>query len=62
MNPTPRRNSKTRPSATRRWQPAALVLFAAALLVPLAGCGKRGPPSPPGPSSQVTYPKIYPTQ
>jgi predicted small lipoprotein YifL len=35
-----------------------------ALLLPslLAACGKRGPPSPPGPANQVTYPKTYPTE
>lgn len=32
------------------------------LLAPLAACGKRGAPSPPGPPSQVTYPRVYPTQ
>ncbi len=28
----------------------------------LAGCGKKGDPSPPGPADQVIYPKIYPTK
>ena len=37
------------------------VLFALVLAVLLAGCGKRGPPSPPGPPDQVIYPKQYPT-
>ncbi len=27
----------------------------------LAACGKKGPPDPPGPPSQVTFPKSYPT-
>ena len=27
----------------------------------LSGCGKKGPPNPPGPTSQITYPKTYPT-
>lgn len=27
----------------------------------LAGCGKKGPPVPPGPPSQITYPRTYPT-
>jgi hypothetical protein len=27
----------------------------------LAGCGKRGGPSPPGPQSDINYPKAYPT-
>ncbi len=26
----------------------------------LTGCGKRGAPSPPGPPSQMTYPRVYP--
>ena len=30
--------------------------------VALAGCGKKGPPEPPGPADQVTYPKTYPTK
>jgi predicted small lipoprotein YifL len=28
----------------------------------LSACGKYGPNDPPGPASEVTYPKIYPTQ
>lgn len=35
---------------------ALLLLVAAAL----AGCGKKGAPSPPGPPDQVTYPRSYP--
>ena len=34
--------------------------FGLALLA--AGCGKVGDPSPAGPPSQITYPKIYPSQ
>jgi predicted small lipoprotein YifL len=26
----------------------------------LAGCGKKGPPQPPGPPDQVIFPKAYP--
>jgi predicted small lipoprotein YifL len=39
------------------------VLLAASLLslFALAACGKKGPPSPPGPADQITYPKGYPT-
>ena len=39
---------------------AALIL--AMLLVPLAlaACGKKGPPSPPGPPDQITWPHSYP--
>jgi hypothetical protein len=41
------------------------VLFAAllpALAAPLllAGCGRAGPPRPPGPREAVTYPRVYP--
>ena len=28
----------------------------------LAGCGKKGVPSPPGPADQVTYPRTYPAE
>jgi predicted small lipoprotein YifL len=29
----------------------------------LAGCGRRGDPSPPGPAAAVTYPhNVYPAQ
>lgn len=27
----------------------------------LAACGKKGPPSPPGPPDQVIWPRTYPT-
>ena len=41
----------------------ALALLLAFLLPGfLTACGKRGPPSPPGPANQVTYPKVYPTE
>ncbi|MDI2090115.1 hypothetical protein [Commensalibacter oyaizuii] len=26
----------------------------------LSGCGRKGPPKPPGPPSKVTYPRAYP--
>jgi predicted small lipoprotein YifL len=38
------------------------VLALAVALGLLAGCGKKGPPSPPGPPDQIIYPKIYPTR
>jgi hypothetical protein len=28
----------------------------------LAGCGKKGGPSAPGPSSEIIYPRSYPTR
>ncbi len=38
--------------------------FALALLTALppllAGCGRAGPPRPPGPPGAITYPRIYP--
>jgi predicted small lipoprotein YifL len=29
--------------------------------VMLAACGKKGPPDPPGPPDQITWPRSYPT-
>ena len=40
---------------------ATFLLLALAAPLLLAACGKKGPPSPPGPPSQVTYPRAYPT-
>ena len=34
--------------------------LAVLLALTLAGCGKKGPPSPPGPPQDVIYPKTYP--
>ena len=28
----------------------------------LAGCGKKGPPDPPGPPEKVIWPRTYPTR
>ncbi len=36
-------------------------LTAVVLAVSLAGCGKVGAPSQPGPADQITYPRSYPT-
>jgi len=36
----------------------ALVLCCSVML---AACGKKGPPSPPGPPDEVTWPRNYPT-
>jgi predicted small lipoprotein YifL len=30
------------------------------LVFTIAACGRKGPPSPPGPADQVTYPRGYP--
>jgi hypothetical protein len=38
-----------------------LILLALALAL-LAGCGKKGAPTPPGPQSEVIYPHGYPTR
>jgi len=37
-----------------------IVAMLAALM--LAGCGRKGAPSPPGPASAVIYPHIYPSE
>jgi predicted small lipoprotein YifL len=39
---------------------ARALLLALGLALALAGCGKKGPPSPPGPPDQVIYPRSYP--
>jgi predicted small lipoprotein YifL len=36
----------------------AVAVLGALLLV---GCGKKGPPDPPGPQDKITYPRSYPT-
>jgi len=40
---------------------AGLLAVALASALLLAGCGKKGPPSPPGPPDQIIYPRAYPT-
>jgi hypothetical protein len=39
------------------------VAFVAALMACtlLASCGKKGPPDPPGPPNEITWPRTYPT-
>lgn len=37
------------------------VLLCLLAMLTLAGCGKKGAPSPPGPASQITWPRGYPT-
>ena len=39
---------------------AGVALLALAVLLPLAGCGRAGPPRPPGPKEAITYPRAYP--
>ena len=40
---------------------AALITAALLGMVVLAACGKKGPPSPPGPPNEITWPRVYPT-
>jgi predicted small lipoprotein YifL len=28
----------------------------------LVACGKKGPPTPPGPPDEITWPRAYPTR
>jgi hypothetical protein len=37
-----------------------LLLLALACALCLAGCGRHGAPSPPGPGSAIIYPSTYP--
>lgn len=39
-----------------------LLALAMVAITALAACGKKGPPEPPGPASDITYPRIYPTR
>jgi predicted small lipoprotein YifL len=40
---------------------AGLLAIALVGALLLAGCGKKGPPDPPGPPNEITYPRAYPT-
>jgi predicted small lipoprotein YifL len=51
----------TLPPLCRRRALAALALLLAALALPLAGCGKKGAPSPPA-GEPNTYPRSYPRE
>ncbi len=37
-------------------------LLLACLLLPLTACGRKGPPNPPGPADQITFPRAYPAR
>ncbi|GBR08034.1 hypothetical protein [Acetobacter oeni] len=37
-----------------------VLLTLCVMLLPLAACGKKGSPSAPGPSNEVTFPRTYP--
>lgn len=43
-------------------QDRAVVALALVLAFGLAACGKKGPPSPPGPPDKIIYPKAYPSE
>ena len=47
----------SRPLARRCALP---VLLALPVALPIAACGKRGDPAPPGPEEAITYPRTYP--
>lgn len=38
------------------------VILALLCVLSLTGCGRRGPPVPPGPAADITYPHTYPAQ
>lgn len=40
--------------------PTARPVLLLLALLPLAGCGRAGPPRVPGPREAVTYPRAYP--
>ena len=41
---------------------AGLLVIMAVLALGLTACGKKGPPDPPGPADQITYPRSYPNR
>ena len=57
------RLTMTMPTPICRWtRCCALLMLLAALALPLAGCGKKGPLDPPPSSNEdAPYPRPYPT-
>jgi predicted small lipoprotein YifL len=39
-----------------------LVPLLLGILLPLAACGKKGAPHPPGPDDKIIYPRTYPAE
>jgi hypothetical protein len=52
---------RCQPSALRPGRSLAILALFLALALPLAGCGKKGPPTPP-PGVPDTYPRSYPRE
>ncbi len=50
------------PGMKARGVRTAVVLACTVAVGLLAGCGKKGPPDPPGPPADIIYPKTYPTR
>ena len=42
--------------------PAMTIGIALLALTLLAACGKKGAPTPPGPSNEIVYPRAYPSR
>ncbi len=40
----------------------AVMIAASAVLLLLGSCGKKGPPSAPGPQNEIIYPRSFPTR
>ena len=52
---------RCQPSALRLGRSLAILALFLALALQLAGCGKKGPPTPP-PGASDTYPRSYPRE
>jgi predicted small lipoprotein YifL len=44
-----------------RMRRAWLLACVLGCVMALAACGKKGPPDPPGPPNEITWPRAYPT-